>query len=440
MIEKERQANPAGTLLLSGGDMFQGTPISNVFRGQPVLEIMNELRFDAMAVGNHEFDWGRATLEKLSAAAAFPFLTANTRDTQGNIPQWARRYIILKRNALAIAVIGLTTPDKPVTTKPDNVKGLVFLRPEEILPALSREVRQKGAGMVVVLSHLGLDADRDLAAAVPGINVIVGGHSHTAVFRPVLVGSTVIVQAKCYGQYLGVLRLKADPKTGEILSHTQEKELLTVYSGPRDPSDPRIAGIIKKYDDRIRGEFSRVAGETSADLAKSSWRESNIGNLVCDAMRRAAGTEIAFHNSGGIRTDIPKGKITMEQVFTALPFDNRIVAMDLTGRELMRILEKNARGEYGILQVSGIRIAYDLRNEPGGRLAGVQLNGAPLDPERMYRVAVNDFLAAGGDGFAGFREGKNIAYGDDLREAVAKYLRDNSPVNPRVEGRITILQ
>ncbi|MDD5232354.1 MAG: bifunctional UDP-sugar hydrolase/5'-nucleotidase [Syntrophales bacterium] len=440
MIEKERRANPSGTLLLSGGDMFQGTPISNVFRGRPVLEIMNELKFDAMAVGNHEFDWGRAALEKLSAAAAFPFLTANIRDSRGNVPKWAKQYIILRKNSLNIAVIGLTTTDTPISIKPGNVKGLIFSRPENVLPVLIREVRRKGADMVIVLSHLGLDADRELGAAVPGIQVIVGGHSHTAVFRPVTAGSAVVVQAKCCGEYLGVLRLKVDRKTGEVLSHTREGALLTVYSRPRDPADARIAGIVRGYDDLIRGEFSRAVGETSADLARSSRQESNIGNLVADAMRNAAGAQIAFQNSGGIRTDIPRGKITMEQVFTALPFDNYIVAIDLTGRRIMQILERNARADHGLLQVSGLRVAYDMRNEPGTRLAEVSLNGVPLDPERLYRVAVNDFLAAGGDGLAEFREGKNIEYGDDLREAVVRYLRDRSPVNPKIEGRINIIR
>ncbi|MDD2673158.1 MAG: 5'-nucleotidase, partial [Syntrophales bacterium] len=206
------------------------------------------------------------------------------------------------------------------------------------------------------------------------------------------------------------------------------------------PADAGIAGIVRGYDDLIRGEFSRAVGETSADLARSSRQESNIGNLVADAMRNAAGAQIAFQNSGGIRTDIPRGKITMEQVFTALPFDNYIVAIDLTGRRIMQILERNARADHGLLQVSGLRVAYDMRNEPGTRLAEVSLNGVPLDPERLYRVAVNDFLAAGGDGLAEFREGKNIEYGDDLREAVVRYLRDRSPVNPKIEGRINIIR
>ncbi len=176
--------------------MFQGSPVSNLFHGTPVMEVMNEVRFDAMTLGNHEFDWGMGALTRLRKEAHFPFLAANIVDSRGNLLPGIRPYTILQRGHAKVAVIGVTTPETGYTTKPDNVKGLTFLSPEAVLPRLIQEVRQQGASIVIVLSHLGLDADKSLAAAVPGIDVIVGGHSHTEIPKPLKTESgTVIVQA-----------------------------------------------------------------------------------------------------------------------------------------------------------------------------------------------------------------------------------------------------
>ncbi len=438
MIEDERAKNPKGTLLLSGGDMFQGTPISNVFRGEPVTEIMNALAFDAMAVGNHEFDWGLDTLRKLRTAARTPWLAANIVDGQGKGLPGVKPLVIAERKGIRIAVIGITTPETAWTTNPRNVAGLTFREPKDVLPGMIRQVRAEGARLVVVLSHCGLDADRKMAGEVQGIDVIVGGHSHTAVMDPVVVGKTVIVQAGCYGQYLGVLELQVDPETGRIKGFTEKNELKVVHSGPKDAFDPAIAAIAASYDDRIRDRFAAVVGATEVDLTRNYRGESNLGNLVADAMRDAAGADVALMNSGGIRTDIPRGAITLELLYTLLPFDNILVSMDLTGRQLLRTLEESARGLHGILQVSGLRVMADRTRPPGRRIVGVEIGGRPLAAEKTYRVVTNDFLAAGGDEYTVFREGKNIRYGDDLRDVATAYLKKHFPVRPRVEGRIEI--
>ena len=437
MIAAERAANPEGTLLFSAGDMFQGTPISNVFRGRPVIEIMNKLRFDAMAVGNHEFDWGPDQLVALAKLAKFPFIAANITDTQGRAPPFLKSSLILKRKGLKIAVIGASTPDTPFTTKPGNVRGLVFSEPEKILPGIIAEVRKTGADLVIVVSHLGLDADRFLAEKVRGIDVIVGGHSHTAVTTPVSVGTTIITQAKCYNEYLGVLKLNIDRRSKEVIDYTKDNVLKKTLSGPDNALDPEIAGIVAKYRDQIKEEFEKTIGETAVDLIRNARGESNLGNLICDAMKEAAGSRIAFHNSGGIRANIPKGRITLEQIFTVLPFENEIISMDLTGEQIRIILEQNVNQEHGILQVSGIRVGYDMNKPAGSRVVEATTDTGVLDPAKVYRVATNDFLAAGGDRYRAFKKGRNISYAGSVRDAVADFLRARSPVDPRTEGRIS---
>ena len=438
MISDERTENPGGTLLLSAGDMFQGTPISNLFRGKPVIELMNYMKFDAMTVGNHEFDWGLDVLKELSDAARFPFLSANTVDRHNRPSPWIRPYVMMTKQGLKIAIIGITTPETNALTRPEQIGPYRFMDPKKVLPERIRTVKKEGARFVILLSHQGLEADIDLARSVEGIHVIVGGDSHTAVKTPVLIGDTIIVQAGCCGHYLGVLKLQVNTETGRILKHTQKRELRKVLSGSDNPYDEGARKIVSKYHDQIKEEFSRVVGETAADLVRRPYHESNIGNLLCDAMRAATGAAIAFQNSGGIRTNIPKGRITLEQIYTLLPFDNLLVSVDLTGEQILKILEQSATLEHGILQVSGLRVVV-YKDKPGGtRVQQVTVGDRPLDPKKIYRVTTNDFLAAGGDHYSTFKEGKNAAFGEAIREWFIKYLREHSPVNPRVEGRIVI--
>jgi len=436
MIQEERSINPDGTLLVSTGDMFQGTPVSNLFKGRSVTDMMNYLKFDAMAIGNHEFDWGMDVLQHLVASSRFPYLSANIKDERGRYLPGVKPYIIVDRKKVKIAIIGVTTPEVPRITTPGRFKHMTVDRPEDILPGFIKKAKDEGAVLIIVLSHLGLDADKDLAQRIPGIHVIVGGHSHTALENPAVVGNTIIVQAGAYGLYLGVLKLKIDPDTGRIIGHTEEKELEKVMAGRDRPHDTEMARIIQAYYGRIQKEYSRVIGETSVPLVRYHQRESNVGNFICDTMRKKTGTDIAFINSGAIRNNIPKGRITLEQVFTLLPFDNVLVTMKLTGKQILEILEQNAKLEHGILQVSGMEIRYDLSEPAGSRLREVYIGRRSLDPEKIYTVTTIDFLAAGGDAFSPFKEGKNITYGMALRDAIVSYLEKHSPISPRIEGRI----
>lgn len=439
MIRRERDAHPQSTLLLSAGDMFQGTAISNVFKGAPVIELMNAIGFEAMALGNHEFDWGRDSLNTLASSATFPFLAANITNADGSPLKGTRPYILLDRNGVRVAIIGITTVDTPYSTKPSNVTGLVFSKPVRVLPKLIREVRRQGAKLVIVLSHQGLDADRKLANRVWGIDVIVGGHSHTAVTVPVKIRNTVIVQAGSYGMYLGVLQLKVDPASGRILEYGKEGELKVVNAGPSDAYDRTVAAEVNRYDERIQKEFSKVVGRTTTDLARTSERESNVGDLIADAMRASTGASVAFHNSGGIRANVPQGDIRLEQIYTMLPFDNVLTTMDLTGRQIREILEFSAASRKDVLQVSGIRIEYDMSKPAGSRAARVTVGDKPLDDRKTYRIVTNDFLAAGGDKFETFKRGKNVIFGDDVRDAVVAFLAKHSPVAPVTEDRTTFV-
>ncbi len=437
MIEGERARNPKGAILLSAGDMFQGTPVSNLFRGRPVVDIMNRIGFDAMALGNHEFDWGQGALAEIVRTASFPVICANIADAHGSGPAGVKPYVFATRKGVKVAIVGLLTPDTAHMTSPKNLDGYIVSNPERVLPKLLDEVRGKGARVVVLLSHLGIDADKSLASSVGGIDVIVGGHSHTPMFDPVQVGRTIIVQAGHNGLYLGVLDLILDEKTGQVTSATEKNELRLVWAGPGDPMDKAVARIADQYQDRVRDKLRVVVGETRADLARSNDEESSLGDAVTDAMRESTGADIAIFNSGGIRADIWAGPITMEQVYTALPFDDAIVTMDLKGSDLLDLFDKSVdAGPRGMLQVSGVRIGYDPSRPEQQRVKSVIVAGQPLSMQRSYRVSTNDFLAQGGDRFNTFSRGTRVTYGKDVRDAFTAYLKKHSPLGAPAGGRI----
>ncbi len=437
VIQQERSKNAGGTLLLSAGDMFQGTPISNVFKGEPVMEVMNALQFDAMALGNHEFDWGRDALQHLRSAAKFPFLAANiATGSGGGVLEGTKPYILVNRQGIRVAVIGLTTTETAYSTKPAHVADLTFLEPATVLPDLIKKIRGEGAGLVIVLSHLGLDADEELARKVSGIDIIVGGHSHTAVADPVRINGAIIVQAGYYGIYVGALGLEVDPETFRIVRYTTKDVLRPVVADEQAPADSTIAALVNRYDNEIRAEFAKVVGSTEVDLLRQPMAESNVGNLIADAIREAGGADIAFQNGGGIRADLPAGDITLEELYTLLPFDNVVVTMTLRGEQVLQLLEASGDQHTKILQMSGLSVVYDMSRPAGLRVLEANVRGERLKREAQYRVATNDFLAVGGDRFTTFQEGSGLVYGDTLRDVVSDYLSRHSPVRPTVENRM----
>ncbi|MBP7867940.1 MAG: bifunctional metallophosphatase/5'-nucleotidase [Acidobacteria bacterium] len=438
LIAELRAANPGGTLLVSAGDMFQGTAVSNRFYGKPMVEVMNYLGFDGMAVGNHEFDWGVEKLNEMIAGAKFPFLAANLTDDQGKPLPGIKPYVIIERSGLKIALVGLCSTSTPQLTFADHVRGLRFQAPEVVLPPIMKELRAKGARLVVVLSHLGLRGDEELAEKVPGIDAIVGGHVHAPLFEPVLRGKTAIVQAGCYGIFLGVLNLRVPKDPGAPVEVEAGSTLRRIIAGPNAPWDAAADRLVANYYDRIADEYAEVVGEAAVELVHPPSGESNLGNLLCDALRAKTGADIAVQNSGGIRAGIPKGRITLEHVMAVYPFENKVVTVEMSGKDVRTLFEEMPFWGKTSLQVSGARIVYvqDPRAHP--RLKSIAVGGQALDESRTYRVTINDFLLKGGDGYEIFSRCKTPVIGPPVRDTLVEYIRAHSPVSPAMEGRITV--
>ncbi len=433
-IRAENAHEGTPTLVLIAGDVLQGTPLSTVFHGEADFAALNRMDVTAMALGNHEFDYGMPNLNKLIEMAEFPLLAANIRrkvDGTMLLPGTVR----VDLGNETIVVIGLTTPETRVTTMPSNVANLNFNDPAEVASMLAERATRSRDRVIVALTHLGHDEDKQLAEQVPALDVVVGGHSHTEVQEAALAGNAVVVQAKSYGEYLGRLDLMIED--GRVCGY--EYGLIPMDASA--PVDQEVALIIDSYVGRLNSEIKRVVGEAGVflngvrDEVRSG--ETNLGNAITDAMRVVSGAPIAMHNSGGIRESIDVGPITLEEVMQVLPFGNEVATVELTGAQLREILQRSVsepRPFGGFLQVSGLKITAE-----NDQITEVLVGSEPLDDSESYLVATNAFLMEGGDGYETFTEGKNQYYvGTRLDTAFVQYIQSNSPIAPEVEGRITL--
>lgn len=434
-VRAENEAAGVPTFLLIAGDMLQGTPYSTVYRGEVEFACLNEMAVSAMCLGNHEFDYGQQNLRDLMALANFPLLSANTKvEGEAGDDAFTQELAWLEAGDTRVLVIGLTTPETPISTAPRNVVGLAF---GEAAPTAEGIIKEYGedADVIVGLTHLGFENDQALAKAVPAFDVIVGGHTHTEVDTPAKVGETLVCSAYEYGIYLGRMDLDVDDEGAVTLT---AYKLIPVTA--EAPEDEAVSSVIDGFKGGLSEKLGVVVGSVDTVLKREaiSERETNFGDFVADVMREAAGADVALVNAGGVRADLGPGEITLGDVLTALPFGNEVLVLDVPGATLREAFELCARekvGEGGFLQVSGC--TYKIA--PAGELAEVTVGGNPLDDATVYKVAMPDFMAEGGDGYAMFTSLEpGYKTGLVLYDVVASALREGRAVPAEPAGRIEI--
>ena len=421
------------TLLLNAGDVLQGTAMSTMFRGEPDFTCLNMIGTDAMCLGNHEFDFGQEVLAQRIEQAVFPVLSANVIVIRRGEALGLTPYsYVTELHGVKTGIFGLTTADTPTTTARDNVAGLEFRDPI----ATAREVitfLEGKADFIIALTHLGFEADVELARAVPEIDVIVGGHSHTVVERPVQVGKTLVVQAGEHGLYLGQLDLYVEG--GDAVKH---RGFLRPISDKIAP-DPDIDKVVAHYARQVEEQLGEVIATTAVHLQGEReavrGRETNLGNLLCDILREYAQTDIALLNGGGIRASINQGPVTAQDVLTVLPFGNDLIKVTLTGAQVQQVLDRSAAlpgGDGGFMQVSGVRFRIK-----AGEAVDIELGGQALDPAGEYTVVTTDFLYTGGDGYVTFEAGTDpYPYGVRQSAIVIQAFREMGTIRAQVDGRI----
>jgi 5'-nucleotidase len=471
MVERIRR-EAENVLLLDGGDQFQGTLFYSRFKGAVAAATMNALRYDAMVLGNHEFDDGPEVLARFAAAVRFPIVTTNLDASA--IPALAEhveKSAVLEVGGRRVGIVGFVTEEVPQLASPGP--DLRFLPIEETIAKEVAALEARGVDVVIALSHAGFLRDRKVAAAVPGIDVIVGGHTNTLLSNtapdaegayPIVVTSprgepVLVVTDFAYGKYLGRLDVTFDER-GVATSWEGDPILLDVEVVP----DPEMTALLEQFAREVRDYAAEPVGAAAVllDGRESSCRfvECNLGNLIADALleegRAHGGAQVALQNGGGIRSSITAGPVTIGHVLEVLPFGNTVSTFGLAGADLLAALEHGVSvvedpdndGTGRFLQVAGLRFAFT-RNAPAGeRVRGVEVleraadGGAeewrPLDRDRIYRVVTNNFTRNGGDGFDMLRNRAIDPYdqGRVVADVVVERLQADSPVNPPLEGRI----
>ena len=415
-----RQIEPQ--LLFDGGDIFTGTPIADMSEGRAVIDVMNAIGYDAVALGNHEFDNGINVLRERMIDADFRFLSANVEAPLEDLQQRA----IFNVDGIRFGVIGLTTGDLKTTSHPKNMERVqvmdVVRAIENTLPRLAAQT-----DFLIVLAHIRPDEELRVARVFPEVDLIIGGHSHRELREPVRVGETMIVQAGGYGRFVG--RVDIDFEDTEVVGMTAR---LIPTKDAR--VDAEIRELLRPYETAVASHMTSVVTHAPTEMKRSRVAESPVANLVADAFRKAGNTQIAVTNLGGIRADIRQGPMTRAHVFELLPFENTLITMKLSGRVLTRILSRE------LMAVSGIRVQLDLDRMAGERLLSLELSdGRAVEDDEMYSVTTNDFLVAGGDGLEEFGDGVDVHdTGVLMRDAFAAYVVDLETIPRLLDGRVRV--
>ena len=462
--QKRAELEGENVIVLDAGDQFQGSLFFTTYEGMAAAEFMNAIGFDAAALGNHEFNLGPGKLAAFVEALDFPVVSGSLDLSQSDVlGELVQDTLVLDVGGARIGIVSALASDTPELSSPGP--NVIFTDEVDAVAADVGALTEQGVTKIVALTHVGLPTDTEIAA-IPGVDAVVGGHSHTYLSAsdpdrsgayPTMVsqedGTLVpVVQAYAYSKYLGHLQITFDAE-GRVNDATGD----TILVGPDVPKDPEVEARVAELAGPIEERMGEVVAETSSpiDGARESCRamECEMGNLVAEAMLdrvREQGIQIAFQNGGGLRASIDGGPVTMGEVVTVLPFQNTLATFRLKGEHVMAALENGLsqveEGAGRFPQVAGLTFTWNPAAEPGARVVEVMVDEGgewlPLDLGKTYGVVSNNFMRKGGDGYAMFDAHAEDAYdfGPGLEIVVADYLAETGPYEPFTDGRISTVE
>jgi 5'-nucleotidase/UDP-sugar diphosphatase len=447
LLQRERAA-AAHSITTFGGDLISPSVLSGLTQGAQMIELYNLLGTDVAVLGNHEFDYGPEVAAQRIKESNFPWLGTNVLGPDGKPAVGTVDRHIMDFDGYKIGFFGLLAPETDVLSAPGPDITIAPLI--ETATAAARRLEAEGADVIVALTHDDIADDRELARSVEEIDLILGGHDHDPI--TFYEGGTLIVKAGYDAHYLAAIDLaidrvrKGDEEEVEVLP-TAWRYLSTAGVTP----DPKVKAVVARYEDRLDQELGVPVGTTTVtlDTRRSTVRtaESNFGDLITDAMRAGVGAEVALMNGGGIRGDrtyAPGTVLTRKDVLTELPFGNVTVLIELSGADLLAALEngvsqvEDAAGRFP--QVSGMSYTYDPSEPPGSRIVQAEVGGQPVDASRVYKVASNEYVYGGGDGYEALSRGTALidpSGGTLLATMVIDYIAERGEIAPQIEGRIT---
>lgn len=483
LVRKLRAAHPA-SILLNAGDNFQGTPWYSVFKSRVVTEVTELMKYDALCLGNHEFDDGPSGLQPFVNRLwrSVPVLASNAnfsavRGLQGEV----KKSTVLTVEGHRIGIIGAITMDTPALSSPGNV---TFSDDVEAIRMEAGELLKQGVAIIIALTHVGYERDMEIAAKVPAVDVVVGGHSHTFLYTgddhpkedkpkgpyPTVVTRTdgtkgLVVQAHCYGKYLGFLNVSFNT-AGNVVAWSGNPVVVEHTT----PEDDDMLKLLGKYREHVTAATRAPVGASrvllNADDGACRRAECNIGNLLADSffehyLDTDTGSKRVWSvangvllNGGSIRTSIGRSdQINVEDVMVALPFGNKLTLVNLTGAHLYRLFEHGVKNYHPLepsgsfLQVSGFRVHYDVARPKMERVVSLKTLCTRcivpalevVDVNKHYTIVTIEYIAKGGDGYD-FSGADVLEYGDKDIDAFVEYFRKLSPVAPTIEDRIVFDQ
>lgn len=432
-IKKLKSENP-NTIMVAGGDLYQGSAMSNLLKGEPITKFLKEVGVEISAVGNHEFDWGRELIPKWAKEGGFEFIASNIYDEKTNKPvDWALPYKVIEKDGKKIGFIGLATPETAFKTKPDNVKGLEFKDPAESANYWAKYLKDKeNVDAVLILSHIGGMQNQDtkeitgevadLANKVKGVDAIISAHTHQ--FLDGEVNNIPIIQAMCNGRALAKISLVFDKNGNLAVKHSVDQ----LYKRVKElPVDSNTEAIVNKYNEQLKPILSEVVCNVDCELPHDRWLGlSPLGQFMTKYMTEVTNTKIGITNGGGLRRPLNKGDITVGDLWEVMPFDNTLVTMNLKGSDLKRVLENGIENtQIGWGQFYGVKVYYDKNAKEGNRITSMRLlDGTKIDDDKYYPVVTNDFMYANGDNYD-FSGAKDVVdTGEPIRDAIMNKLKE----------------
>ncbi|MCS7462404.1 bifunctional metallophosphatase/5'-nucleotidase [Paenibacillus doosanensis] len=453
-INKVRAGEP-NVLVLDAGDIITGPAISFLTSGEAPVDLFNAIGIDASCIGNHEFDHGVPNARKLVAQAQFPFLSGSIFYKGTNI-LFAKPYEILEKGGLKIGVIGIHGKKAGYETiQVDLVRDLDFREQESLLQEYVNLLRPH-VDLVIVLAHEGVPAEQSttdrevhveedfeedvrMCSHVKGIDLMITGHAHKSIAKPYVVKETgtLLCSTRGLGTFVGYLKLRVDKSQRRIVSY--EGHLEPIYSDRIEP-DPAVEARVQYWDDRLKQLIDQKIGYAEEALTRNYFGESVLGNIITDAIRLYTEADVAFTNPGGLRADVDQGDITVGHIISVVPFNNNVLVMEMTGRELREVLEQSAGMNAGVLEQSGVTMVVDPSAEPGSLVSEALIGGLPLDENRIYKVASDDFTCKGGDGFTAFAAAARVRDTSMImRDLVIEHIRKLGTIRPQLEDRIVVV-
>jgi 2',3'-cyclic-nucleotide 2'-phosphodiesterase (5'-nucleotidase family) len=440
LIKDIRQTEP-NVFLFDSGDIFTGA-LAKLTEGRLAFELMITMAYDAMAIGNHEFEYGHEIFAWQKNRAPFPVLGANFFYKDTDHP-YAQAHAIIERNGIRIGVIGIMGQDAVSAIIPSFIAPLDVTVPRDAVQRSVDELRDQ-VDLIILLTHQGktapmqtdaesdprlqrdIDADIHLAGAVTGVDVLFAGHADAGTPEPIVHDKTGTIIMQTYGQatHLGYLQLTLDATSRDITTH--EGRLIPVDPALYAP-DPAITAKLSEYRSAYP-EIQAIVGQTAARMNRRYIEESDVGNLFADAFVAVADTDVAFIHSGSLRKDLPAGDVRLVDLLDTYPFVDDVIVKEMSGEQIRRALEQSFTLERGLLQVSGLSLTYDLTQPGGRRLVSLARNGGAVTDDDVFTVAAPGFLAEGGDLYIVFAESDAIRSAGKVSDAVAAWFKSHDIV------------